>query len=191
MFPHALLKVMARPAANILTSLRLVLSPLVTIFVIIGKPFWGVVLACILAVFDYFDGELARYSNDVSRFWAKMDRVADFALCFFILVGIICAEPMPGAWFVIWLVVTAYFFGDALEARSLRRLHDIAEANSFSKLKSAALMGTLIYALAFRSLEGDFPAHYVIVAIGIFTSAMFGRFAAVEYRDSVRQAPPH
>lgn len=184
MFPLALLKVIARPLANILTSLRLVLSPLVTLCVVMRIPIWGVVVACILAAFDYLDGELARYSESTSHFWAKMDRIADFALCFFLLIGIICLEPKPGAWFVAWLVVTAYFFGDALEARSMRHLHDITEANDFSKLKSAALMGTLIYALTFRSLGSNFAAHYVIVATGIVAAAMFGRFALIEYQQS-------
>ncbi|HEV3477124.1 MAG TPA: CDP-alcohol phosphatidyltransferase family protein, partial [Rubrobacteraceae bacterium] len=93
--------------ANQLTLIRLV--AVVPVMIALSLPFeWARVAAVIIYVgailTDYFDGIVARRSNDVTGFGKLMDSIADKALIvsiFFALVG----EGSMAAWMAAIMVI--------------------------------------------------------------------------------------
>ena len=62
---------------NILTGLRLILTPFIILLGFTGRFKMVIILIVIGALTDLLDGKLARYLNTVSNFGAKLDTVSD------------------------------------------------------------------------------------------------------------------
>lgn len=91
---------------NILTLFRLVAAPLVPVmFLYFARPWadWAALTIFILAaITDWFDGHLARAWNQVSRFGAAMDPIADKAMVVIAIVVITGYSGMNP-----WLILPA------------------------------------------------------------------------------------
>ncbi len=62
---------------NILTILRMILTPIIIVFGIFKQIYVVIILAIIAVITDFLDGYLARKWDVVSSFGAKLDTVAD------------------------------------------------------------------------------------------------------------------
>lgn len=71
---------------NILTISRIILTPIIILFSILGHIKISVILIIIASITDLFDGMLARKWNVVSKKGAKLDAVADKIF----VIGIVC-----------------------------------------------------------------------------------------------------
>ncbi|MDO5620037.1 MAG: CDP-diacylglycerol--glycerol-3-phosphate 3-phosphatidyltransferase [Paracoccus sp. (in: a-proteobacteria)] len=96
---------------NILTVFRLVAAPLVPVmFLYFSRPwadFAALTIFILAAVTDWFDGQLARAWNQVSRFGAAMDPIADKAMVV-IAVVVITGYSGMNPWLI--LPVTVILF---------------------------------------------------------------------------------
>ena len=94
--------------ANFITSLRVFCSIGLLFCPVFSTSFY---LLYIVAGFtDMIDGTVARKTNSISEFGAKLDTIADFVLvviCFIKLIPVLKIEN----WMYIWIVVIALIKG--------------------------------------------------------------------------------
>ena len=67
--------------ANVLSSTRLVLAPVLAGLAYVGATGPFVALLCIAFLTDVIDGKIARWLGQESEFGARLDSWADFAIC--------------------------------------------------------------------------------------------------------------
>lgn len=81
---------------NMLTWSRIVLAPVIMVLYFLGK--WGALAALVLfiaaGITDWLDGKIARENNEVNRFGAFLDPVADKVLVVCVLMALV-ADPSP------------------------------------------------------------------------------------------------
>ena len=87
--------------ANIITSCRVLCSKLLLFFSMTSIPFYVLYLLCGLS--DVLDGIVARKTNTVSFFGAKLDTIADFIFVVIFLIKIWLEMDIP-IWLWIWIV---------------------------------------------------------------------------------------
>ena len=73
---------------NFMTVARMLLAPIILIFLIFGNYLVCVLLFFIAGLTDYFDGYFARKYNAVSELGEILDPIADKILVVFILIGL-------------------------------------------------------------------------------------------------------
>jgi CDP-diacylglycerol--glycerol-3-phosphate 3-phosphatidyltransferase len=73
---------------NLLTVIRILLAPIILLFLIFGEYLLCIFLFLLAGMSDYFDGYLARKYNAESELGEILDPVADKVLVVFILVGL-------------------------------------------------------------------------------------------------------
>jgi cardiolipin synthase (CMP-forming) len=86
---------------NIISFYRLVMFPVILVLAISGIEKWFVILFCINLVSDIIDGFLARKMNQVTRFGAALDNLADMGTYVLALLGLFLfkwQEIKPHAW---------------------------------------------------------------------------------------------
>ena len=87
--------------ANIITCCRVLCSILLLFFHMTSIPFYVLYLFCGLS--DVLDGIVARKTNTVSSFGAKLDTIADFIFVVILLIKIWLEMDVP-IWLWIWIV---------------------------------------------------------------------------------------
>ena len=95
---------MMKNIANIITGSRIVLSIAILFFPPLSPAFY--VLYTAAGLTDMFDGTVARKTNTVSEFGAKLDTIADFTLVAVCLVKLLPILDIP-IWLYIWIAVIA------------------------------------------------------------------------------------
>ena len=73
---------------NLLTTIRLLLAPIILLFLIFGEYLVCTLLFFLAGISDYFDGYLARKYNAESQLGEILDPIADKILVVFILIGL-------------------------------------------------------------------------------------------------------
>jgi len=95
---------MEKQIANIITGCRIFCSILMLFFPVFSSGFWVLYLLCGFS--DMIDGTVARKTNSVSKFGAKLDTAADL-----IFTAAAFAKLLPGIsvspWLWAWIVVIA------------------------------------------------------------------------------------
>lgn len=74
---------------NILTSIRLLLTPIIVILGLTNHFKWVLVLGIIASITDFFDGYFARKFNAVSKTGAKLDAVSDKVFAIAVLLSLL------------------------------------------------------------------------------------------------------
>lgn len=87
---------------NLLTAIRLALTPLIALALLDGKYGRALVLFFVAGVSDAFDGFLARKLGETTRFGAYLDPVADKILLASIYLSLGFAGAMP--WWMVGIV---------------------------------------------------------------------------------------
>ncbi len=73
---------------NFITITRILLAPIILIFLILGNYVVCIVLFFLAGLTDYFDGYLARKYNAESQLGELLDPVADKIIIVFVLIGL-------------------------------------------------------------------------------------------------------
>ncbi|MGN1101471.1 MAG: CDP-alcohol phosphatidyltransferase family protein [Huintestinicola sp.] len=95
---------MRKHIANIVTSCRIIFSILMLFFPAYSTWFYVMYLLCGLT--DMVDGTIARKTNSVSTFGARLDTIADFIFVSAALVKLLPVMNIPG-WIWIWILIIA------------------------------------------------------------------------------------
>ena len=96
--------IMRKYIANIVTSCRIIFSILMLFFPAFSPWFYVMYLLCGLT--DMVDGTIARKTNTVSTFGARLDTIADVILVLVALVKLLPVMNIP-SWLWIWILIIA------------------------------------------------------------------------------------
>lgn len=148
--------------ANTFTLARIVLVP---VFIAIlyspipGKEWIAAAVFCIAAATDAFDGYFARKYNQISKFGALLDPVADKLLVISALIFLI-GRGVP-AW-IAWVLIAREFL--IISLRLLVAPREQISPSAFGKLKTALeMIGIIGVLLEFKT------AVYVLIMAVIFS----------------------
>lgn len=95
---------MKKHIANIVTSCRIIFSILMLFFPTFSPWFYVMYILCGLT--DMVDGTIARKTNTVSTFGARLDTIADFIFVSAALIKLLPVMNIP-SWLWIWILIIA------------------------------------------------------------------------------------
>ena len=95
---------MKKQIANIMTGCRILLSIILLFCPIFSVGFYGIYLLC--GFTDMVDGVVARKTNSVSEFGARLDTTSDFIFFAVTLIKLLPIIHIP-KWIWVWIVIIA------------------------------------------------------------------------------------
>ena len=95
---------MKKQIANLITSCRILLSIILLFCPVFSVCFYGIYLLC--GFTDMVDGTVARKTNSVSEFGAKLDTTSDFLFFAVSFIKLLPIIHIP-KWIWVWIVVIA------------------------------------------------------------------------------------
>ena len=95
---------MKKQIANIITSCRILFSICLLFCSVFSVGFYWIYLLC--GFIDMVDGTIARKTNAVSEFGAKLDTASDFIFFAVALIKLLPVIHIPN-WICVWIVVIA------------------------------------------------------------------------------------
>jgi len=187
----SVLKKIISQIPNFITSLNLVSGSIAVIFAIDGHLVWAAIFICAAAVFDFFDGFVARALKAYSEIGKELDSLADVvsfgvapgAILFTLLEFSLYGKNQPiheisGKWFE-WLILFSAFLLPVFGAIRLARFNTSSgDENFFRGLPIPAnglfwaAMGLMLQSPKYAEL---LPLVYTtknLVILGIFMSGM-------------------
>ena len=90
--------------ANFITIIRILCSLALLFFMPLSLPFYVLYTAAGLS--DIFDGRIARKTNTVTKFGAKLDTFADIVFAAVVLIKLLPILKLP-LWMIVWVGVIA------------------------------------------------------------------------------------
>ncbi|MBO7127501.1 CDP-diacylglycerol--glycerol-3-phosphate 3-phosphatidyltransferase [bacterium] len=176
---------------NLLTSIRIILVPVVLLFIWLDTPvmrLWSWIFYTVATVTDFFDGYLARKSGTVSVSGKLLDPLADKFIVNLTLVLLVSMQEISAWPVIIILAREFYIFG----IRSLAMEHDLViAADIWGKTKTMLQMFALPFfminqktLLALVNIDWD-PS-----GVGYFliwSSIVFSLISAFTYTREVKR----
>lgn len=144
---------------NRLTALRIVLTPVVFLFILFGFYKIGIVLFVLVALTDTLDGSLARTRNMITRFGMMFDPLADKFLIGS-MVMLLVFRYFHWLLGVATLGLEIAFIAGAFVARY--KFKTVRMANLWGKIKM--ILQVLAVFLTLLALLLDFPVFFTIAA---------------------------
>lgn len=163
---------------NKLTMMRIVLVPVFMIALLLEFYYAALVIFCVAAITDFFDGYLARKHNLVSSFGKIMDPLADKLLVFSALICFIQLEKVS-VWAPI-IIIAREFFVTSMRVVAVSKGKVIA-ASWWGKVKTNVQLFALIGAMLIYALGRIIPRGDEFAAILIWLSALFTIASWVAY----------
>ena len=175
--------------ANALTSLRLLLAPVVMLLYVRGEPLAALLAYAAAAVTDGLDGLAARLLHQHSRVGEILDPIADKLLAFCTLVALVAAGRLP-----IWLGVLIIGRDAALVAAAIALQWSgrpvPVEPTRAGKYATATLVGLVLLVMAgdVEAVPREVLAPWVaatgmlVAACMTVSWAQYGRALAVALR---------
>ena len=155
---------------NKLTMARIVLVPIFMIALLLEFYYAALVIFCVAAITDFFDGYLARKHNLVSSFGKIMDPLADKLLVFSALICFIQLEKVS-VWAPI-IIIAREFFVTSMRVVAVSKGKVIA-ASWWGKVKTNVQLFALIGGMLLLGLGNPAVAGFSVAAILIWISAIF------------------
>jgi len=144
--------------ANILTAFRLLLMPVYCVFFLVLKQnVWAFGVLCIAALTDLLDGQLARFTNTVSRLGEQLDPFVDRIFILISVLTIYASGRLP-----FWLLVS-FIVRDALMLAIT--MYQKARFNREFKVIFLGKITTALAMAGFCSLVLEWPT---IPGLGIY-----------------------
>ena len=157
--------------ANIITSCRILCSILMLFFQMTSIPFY--VLYLLGGLSDVLDGIVARKTNTVSTFGARLDTIADFIFVVVLLIKIGSEIDVP-IWLWIWIVVIAGIKIVNVIGGLVRTKRFIVEHTLLNKVT-----GVLLFLLPFTLFWVDLEySAMVVCVVATFSAIQEGYYIA-------------
>ena len=153
---------MKKHLANMITGLRIIVSFVLLLFDALSLPFYITYLLCGFS--DMIDGTIARKTNAVSEFGAKLDTVADAVFMAVCAVKLLPMIYLP-IWVWIWIAVIAIIKSANIVMGFFRRKKLVAYHTVLNKIT-----GLLLFLLPFK-LQFIEPTYSFAVVCSVATIA--------------------
>ena len=163
---------------NKLTMTRLVLVPVFMAVMLLEFYIPALIIFCVAAITDFFDGHLARKYNLVSSFGKIMDPLADKLLVFSALVCFIQMDVVS-VWAPI-IIIAREFFVTSMRVVAVSKGKVIA-ASWWGKIKTNVQLFAIIGAMILLAIGRIMPFSGELAALLIWISAIFTIASWVAY----------
>jgi len=169
-----------RAAPNLLSLLRLALTPVALALLVCGLRSWSVAVLIAMALTDGLDGYVARRTGRVTGLGRVLDPLADKVAVDSVLLVLAVRGEFP-----YWALAAVLARDAAIAAAACllaRRTGGVPGANAFGKAAFVALAAlAIVYAADIRALEA--PALALAVALVVASAASYLRMALVMFRS--------
>tara|TARA_B100000900_G_scaffold260360_1_gene221928 strand:+ start:896 stop:1429 length:534 start_codon:yes stop_codon:yes gene_type:complete len=169
---------------NLLTAIRILLAPIILLFLIFGEYLLCTLLFFLAGMTDYFDGYLARKYNAESQLGEILDPIADKVLVVFLLIGL-----SVNLHSYLMVIMSAFIISREIGVAALR---DYASRNSMShktkvsflaKSKTALQLFTIMLYLIALSLNLNLLV--IIGDVSLIAAALVTIYTGYEYANNV------
>jgi CDP-diacylglycerol---glycerol-3-phosphate 3-phosphatidyltransferase len=155
-----------------LTLFRIVLVPLIIVFVISSERLWVLIAAVIFvaaSLTDWLDGRMARRRNQVTQFGTLLDPVADKLLVAAALIALVQVD-MIGAW------VAMVIIGRELAVTGLRgvalSMGVVVPASKLGKLKTVSQYVAITILILDRGALREYVPSFHLISMGALWGAL-------------------
>lgn len=155
--------------ANIITSLRILCGAALLFCPVFSPVFYALYLFA--GFTDMIDGTVARKTNTVSEFGAKLDSIADFVFVLSCLIKLIPAMDIP-VWLYLWIGIIAAIKIMNVVSGFLRWRQLVVEHSVMNKVTGGLLF---IFPLTLRIVDLKYSAA-VVCAVATFAAIQEGHF---------------
>jgi len=164
-----------------LTLFRIVLVPLIIVFVISSERLWVLIAAVIFvaaSLTDWLDGRMARRRNQVTQFGTLLDPVADKLLVAAALVALVQVE-MIDAW------VAMVIIGRELAVTGLRgvalSMGVVVPASKLGKLKTVSQYVAITILILERGVPPDFVPFHLVSRVALWGALALTVVSGADY----------
>ena len=169
---------------NLLTVIRILLAPIILLFLIFGEYLLCIFLSLLAGVSDYFDGYLARKYNAESELGEILDPIADKILVVFLLIGL-----SVNLYSYLMAVMSSLIISREIGVAALR---DYAARNDMShktkvtflaKSKTALQLSTIMLYLI--ALSFNLSLLIIIGDISLIAATLITLYTGYEYANNI------
>ena len=164
-----------------LTLFRIVLVPLIIVFVISSERLWVLIAAVIFvaaSLTDWLDGRMARRRNQVTQFGTLLDPVADKLLVAAALVALVQVE-MIDAW------VAMVIIGRELAVTGLRgvalSMGVVVPPSKLGKLKTVSQYVAITILILERGVPPDFVPFHLVSRVALWGALALTVVSGADY----------
>jgi len=164
-----------------LTLFRIVLVPLIIVFVISSERLWVLIAAVIFvaaSLTDWLDGRMARRRNQVTQFGTLLDPVADKLLVAAALVALVQVE-MIDAW------VAMVIIGRELAVTGLRgvalSMGVVVPPSKLGKLKTVSQYVAITILILERGVPPDFVPFHLVSRVALWGTLALTVVSGADY----------
>jgi len=140
---------------NILTLIRILLTPLFVIFLLNGMLFFALLVFTVAGISDGLDGLLAKYFNQRTELGAYLDPIADKILLVSAFISLAALKIVPG-WLSVIAVSRDILIIIGIAMFTITRIPIEMQPSLVSKCTTVAQMLAIFFAL----LDPDFQGAY-------------------------------
>lgn len=167
-----------RQIPNILTTLRVVVIPIIIIILLKEYFLISGVLFILASITDALDGHLARKFNVVSNFGKIMDPLADKLVTYSVMLCLLTIDHYMSIWIII-VFLTRDFLVEALRILAASN-GEVLAAGMSGKIKTVLQMVSLVFILIFSGI--DVLENYVVYGfILLIISCVVSVISGIEY----------
>ena len=158
---------------NFLSLLRIILVPLVVIFLIQGSYGKALITFTVAGLTDALDGTLARLLNRQTVLGAYLDPIADKLLltASFVTLSILGIIP---SWLTVIIISRDFIILLGIAILSMLSVPYVIKPAYVGKITTALQIGTIFLALLFQAVSHDFSYDWIMIlcwVTGLFTIA--------------------
>lgn len=156
--------------ANILTASRIIFAMLILFVPAFSVPFF--ICYFLGSVTDMIDGTVARLSNQVSAFGAKLDTIADFTFVTAVMIATVSTIHIP-VWLWVWIALISIIKIITLLSGYVLHHRFLSEHTPMNKVT-----GLLLFLLPITTGMGCFP--WQALAVECILTCSVATFAAIQ-----------
>ena len=158
-----------KPLANLITSIRILCSLAILFCPVFSVAFYALYITA--GVSDMADGWVARKTNSVSAFGAKLDMIADVIFVIACLVKLLPIMEIP-VWLYVWMGIIAFIKVVNIISGFVVQKQFVAVHSVMNKVTGALLF---LFPLTLSSIDIKYSATAVCI-IATFTAIQEGCF---------------
>jgi len=159
---------------NLITTIRIVLTPIFVIYVIDDELITGLIILIIIGLSDGIDGLIARLFNQKSKLGAYLDPLADKIILISAFIVLSIHEGLPPSWLTVMVISRDIMILLGVSILFLIGMKFEMRPAVSSKITTCLQFFTVIVVLArdfIPDLERYFP--YLFYLTALFTSISF------------------
>ncbi|MDI6776532.1 MAG: CDP-alcohol phosphatidyltransferase family protein [Syntrophales bacterium] len=163
---------------NFLSLLRIILVPVVVIFLIQGSFLKALIFITVSGITDALDGFLARVLNQRTIIGSYLDPIADKALLVSCFLALSIMDIIPG-WLTVIVISRDFIILLGVSILSMMAISFEIRPAFVSKVTTVLQILTVFFALSFKCLPGSFDYKWVMLLYWL--TALFTIISGLNY----------